>query len=276
MIIFLMILILVLALFYWNAVAGGYWPFDGMALTDTGVFGDSWGAFTSIFSALGFCGVLWTIKLQIDATKKLEKDAIKKEEFERIRDFETSFFNMLNLLQIIIKDMRIESGDLKSKREGRSVVMYFYLKFKRRVTNKLSLTSLGVDDLKDVDIEYERERLQNEYDIYFLDRSGNLSHYYRFLYNIFKFIHDAKIDDGAKQKYAKILRAQISNYELLILFYNGKSKHGEKFEKYFKEYAVFDNLPVYKLCSNAHVLFYSRECWGDNSDAIDIISIFEG
>lgn len=89
---------------------------------------------------------------------------------------------------------------------------------------------------------------------------------------MFKFISDAAIDDDSKKKYANILRAQISNYELLILFYNGNATHGRNFKKYFDAYAVLDNLPVDKLISNVHVLFFDKKAWGNNSAAL---SVFE-
>jgi len=95
--------ILFFAYLYGDAIFHSSWPFENMSLADTGTFGDSWGAFTSIFSALGFCGVLWTIKLQSTATKHFELESKKRECSERLRDFENSFFNMLNILQVIIK-----------------------------------------------------------------------------------------------------------------------------------------------------------------------------
>ncbi|MDA8481396.1 putative phage abortive infection protein, partial [Citrobacter sp. Awk 4] len=82
----------------------------------------------------------------------------------------------------------------------------------------------------------------------------------------------SSIDDNSKKKYANILRAQLSNYELLMLLYNGNSKNGLKFKEYFNEYAVMDNLPVDKLISDAHVFFIEEKAWGDNHDALLLFS----
>ncbi|NWC66225.1 hypothetical protein, partial [Cedecea sp. P7760] len=129
-------LILISAFFvfgYGYAISHDVWPFEGMDANQRGVFGDSWGAFTSIFSAMGFCGVLWTIKLQMDATKKLEDDAGRREQAEIVRDFENSFFNMLNILQEIIRDMKVSNSEKKNVAEGRHIFLYFYKSFKKIV-----------------------------------------------------------------------------------------------------------------------------------------------
>lgn len=267
---FLMLATVVMATVYGSAILNGTWPFEGMQLADTGIFGDSWGAFTSIFSALGFCGVLWTIKLQRDATKQIELDSRKRDKSEQIRDFENSFFNMLNILQTIIKDMRVGDDGKKINKEGRSVFTYYYSRFKNECIKKEPIEIIAFLDKADFSLKKEMEMLSRFYGYYFRGRSGNLSHYYRFIYNMFKFIHESTLNNSEKKKYANILRAQISNYELLMLCYNGNTRHGLKFKEYFNEYAVFDNLPVDKLVSDVHVLFYDKKAWGENEDALSI------
>lgn len=258
--------IVLMATAYGSAILNGTWPFDGMLLTDTGVFGDSWGAFTSIFSALGFCGVLWTIQLQRHAMKQIEMDSRKRDKSEKIRDFENSFFNMLNILQTIIKDMRIGGDGKKLDKEGRAVFTYYYSRFKGECIKKENIELIAFLDKHSFSVNKEMEKLSRLYKHYFSGRSGNLSHYYRFVYNMFKFIHESALEGTEKKKYANILRAQISNYELLMLFYNGNTTHGTRFKEYFNEYAVFDNLPIDKLISDIHVLFYDKKAWGDNVD----------
>lgn len=235
-----------------------------------GTFGDSWGFLTSIFSAFGFCGVLLTLKLQNDSMDKIERDARLKEESDKIRDFENSFFSMLNLLQVIINDMKIGSGSQKGTYLGRAVFTYQYGKYRAFANVDSILDSEG--ELKKESLDMESEVFSTSFDEYFESRSANFSHYYRFLYNIFKFITDANVPLESKKKYASILRAQISNFELLILFYNGNTKVGKNFKEYFEKYAVFDNLPVSKLINKHHVLFFNVKTWGDNKEAIELIN----
>ena len=53
--------------------------------------------------------------------------------------------------------------------------------------------------------------------------NSDLGHYFRNLYHIFKFIKNSEEKD--KNGYASILRSQLSNDELLLLFYNGISDY---------------------------------------------------
>lgn len=234
-----------------------------------GTFGDSWGFLTSVFSAFGFCGVLLTLKLQSDSMKRLERDARLKEESDKIRDFESSFFSMLNLMQVIINDMKIRGGSHKGTLLGRSVFTFQYGKYS--AFSDIDSIMVSENNINKESLAEEGEIFSASFDEYFESRSANFSHYYRFLYNIFRFITEANIPKESKKKYASILRAQISNFELLLLFYNGNTKIGENFKEYFECYAVFDNLPVSKLINKHHVLFFSPKTWGNNKEAIDII-----
>ncbi|WP_228306209.1 putative phage abortive infection protein, partial [Klebsiella aerogenes] len=264
------LLMLISAIFgigYGYAISHDVWPFEGMDANQRGVFGDSWGAFTSIFSAMGFCGVLWTIKLQMDATKIIEDDSRKREEAEKIRDFENSFFNMLNILQTLIKDMRVENSSGKTLAEGRHVFLYFFRRFKKEIRQKYGIL-LDFELSDEIEVKKASLRMSNEYRFYFRNRAQNLSHYYRYIYNMFKIIHESDLTSVNKKKYANILRAQLSNYELLMLFYNANFVHGRKFETYMNSYAILDNLPAEKLINKKHVAFYDKKAWGENYDAL--------
>lgn len=244
--------------------------FGELDFTQSGTFGDSWGALTSVFSALGFCGVLWTLKTQNDSIRKVEDENSRKEINELKRDFENSFFNMLNLLQVIINDMKVVNKNTKViNAEGRGVFLYFFKSFRRKVLSEGEYRVSKKNNARE--LKNIVSTLGGKYSSHFQSRSQNLSHYYRFLFNIFKFIDEADIDDVSKKKYANILRAQISNYELIMLFYNSLTIEGEKFKYYFVKYEVLDNLPVIKLIYQNHVLLVDKACWGDNNLALDII-----
>ncbi|HGU9822323.1 TPA: putative phage abortive infection protein [Enterobacter cancerogenus] len=258
---------LCLIVLYGYALFNDLWFFEGMDSSEKGVFGDSWGAFTSIFSALGFCGVLWTLQLQREATQKIEMDSLKRDESEKLRDFENSFFNMLSILQTLIKDMRVENSSGRKLAEGRHVFLYFYKNFKKEVRQKNG-RRLDFNTNDYLDVQQASLLMSNEYRIYFKNRAQNLSHYFRYVYNMFKFIHESELCNVDKKKYANILRAQLSNYELLMLFYNANFVHGKKFIVYVNSYAIMDNLPVEKLIYKKHVAFCDKAAWGDNYDAL--------
>jgi hypothetical protein len=49
-----------------------------------------------------------------------------------------------------------------------------------------------------------------------------------------------------------LLRAQLSDYELLLLLYNWQSGHGKYFIQYVERYALMDNLPKERLLKQEH------------------------
>jgi hypothetical protein len=83
----------------------------------------------------------------------------------------------------------------------------------------------------------------------FKGHSAHLAHYYRHLYQTVKFVayqDETKISYSEKRKYLRILRAQLSNQEQTLLFYNWKSKFGHNWEnqtnKFFTDYRMIHNI----------------------------------
>ncbi|SIO33385.1 Putative phage abortive infection protein [Chryseobacterium scophthalmum] len=81
----------------------------------------------------------------------------------------------------------------------------------------------------------------------FEGHENNLGHYYRHLYHTVKFVvnYDNKIIDYTnKRKYLQLLRAQLSNFEQVMLFYNWVSGYGKAWEdnKFFSDYRMIHNL----------------------------------
>jgi len=71
----------------------------------------------------------------------------------------------------------------------------------------------------------------------------NLGHYFRSFYHILNFI-EASAPPNLRKMYAKILRAQLSYPELLLLAFNGLSQYGEdKLKPVMEKYAMLEQLP---------------------------------
>lgn len=74
-------------------------------------------------------------------------------------------------------------------------------------------------------------------------------HYFRHLYRIMTFIDESTFLDkdskyiDERYRYASILRATLSPYELVFLFYNGLSYNGNiKFKDLIEKYSLLNNL----------------------------------
>jgi hypothetical protein len=73
-----------------------------------------------------------------------------------------------------------------------------------------------------------------------------ISSYMRNIYNAIKFIDTSNVlDNPEKLSYIKILRSQLSNPELYILYFNIRSRFGLNWIKndYIKKYQLFTNIP---------------------------------
>ena len=74
-----------------------------------------------------------------------------------------------------------------------------------------------------------------------------LGHYYRQLFQTVKFVAQREfLSYEEKRKYLRILRAQLTNYEQVMLFYNWKANFGSKWEnkenKFFTDFRMIHNI----------------------------------
>ena len=242
-------------------------PADGKPKReDVGVFGDSAGLLNAFFSFLAFMAVVVTMYLQS------RRDGQDKQNGARVL-FEQEFFAMVGMLENIVSHLRFSdkqvaemsklasqlASDLMKKYypgmahqkddedeepqpvivEGRDVFRYLY-----EDRENFSLLSC-VNKNKDL-----RETTESQE--YCFD--GTLDHYFRYLYRILKHIDESKLldklDDPQKEReyYAHLLRAQLSNYELKMLFYNGLlGENPTTIKILIERYAMFNNLRAWEL-----------------------------
>lgn len=91
-------------------------------------------------------------------------------------------------------------------------------------------------------------RLDNYYP--FNGHQSRLAHYFRHLFQTIKYIDNQDfLTTVEKKHYAKTLRAQLSNHELAIFFYNSISILGKEWSEnketdFIKEYELIKNLPL--------------------------------
>ena len=152
---------------------------------------------------------------------------------------------MMQLQQQIVNDLHLQTTAFSGKRDeygrqetiekelrGREVIRYIY---------EVARTRIGNEGLRIYPNIAYRELLD---------------HYFRHLYTILRFVDetdvfvpigDEKQDDNFewKQKYhyTTIVRATLSRYEMLILYYNGLSEFGrDKLKQLIETYALLDNI----------------------------------
>ena len=89
---------------------------------------------------------------------------------------------------------------------------------------------------------------------------GRLDHYFRHLYHIFKYISETGFTDKEKYRYASIVRSNLSQYELVLLYYNCLSPNGlEKFKPLVEDYALLNNLRANLLAKEEERRLYKQK-----------------
>lgn len=201
----------------------------------------------------GTTGVLFTLAgiagLIIAYLVQREQINNQKEEIERnkIKDeiilFENNFFRLLDLTRNIVKEMGIKIPDsLISKYRNGSVkgqesfrILYDDLKLNYCIGDFKSTSNSH-----DLDIKYQ---------IFIDEHIGTLGHYFRSLYHIFKLIYSKRfilLED--EFYYAHLVRAQLTNDELKLLFFNCLSNIAKvnyenmNFKFIVERYSIFEHL----------------------------------
>ena len=253
----------------WGALVVGAWlasPFvvKGMAgeSGQAGTFGDSFGALTSLFTGLAFVGLIVTLrqqKAQIAMQRedlKLQRDEMvaaraelsgQKEQMElqnqslKQQMFEQTFFNLLNVFNQYIVDL-VENGPLLSgePKRGRDQlgrilvdlidVAYRFDEIKEGKRVEVVRTSTEMMELT------VRSFLSN-----YFHHADDLNSYFRLLYNILKLVDQSGVDQ--KKTYTNILRAQLTDSELLLIALNCACADAVKLQTLVERYDVLKHLP---------------------------------
>lgn len=243
---------LVVIVFFLSSLSKSYTVLGGqpLALTETGQVGDFIGG---VVGALwSFTGVLlFYMSLRLQRKEfELQRDELSqtREEFKnqnntlRLQRFENTFFNLISLHHQIVNsiDFDIYEGKKYNSRSlseqgklsqelnlitlrGRDVFKHHYIQFSNEI-------------MENHDIKYTMKKYMEYWDLVQTD----FGHYFRNLYRIVKIVDETEFytyeDLGGKSnvnsneyntknfevryRYISMLRAQLSDYELLWLFYN--------------------------------------------------------
>lgn len=71
--------------------------------------------------------------------------------------------------------------------------------------------------------------------------------YFRTLYRICQIIDESDCENEKKVEYFKILRAQLTDSELILMRYNAMTPIGHKFTTYINKYNILKHIPIFML-----------------------------
>lgn len=251
-----------------------------------GTFGDKFGAVNALFSGLAFAGLIITLLYQKEELK-LQREELaqtreelngQKQEFEiqnqtlKRQRFENTFFNMLSLQQEIVSNLSYEWIFISNYNFSLSEVQK-----PTKTKNTYNGREVFEAIFEYVDIENKSHRkyrygIRNYIESFGIDDFVNIislsrfDHYFRHLYHIFKYVDTSDlIEDDERYDYTSIIRSQLSDYELVMLFYNCLSENGkDKFKPLIEKYTIFNNLRDDLLVKSEHKIKYNESAYNRN------------
>ena len=175
---------------------------------------------------------------------ELQHRQVKEESARRVRlDFETTFFQLLHRFSEVVADLRFEFDLLdpdpqthqpyrRVVKEGREAIRMMVIYFEKNSKTHPQPTGIPI-------ATYYEELYRDFYN----EWQHELGIYFRTLYHIFKLVHTSTLSSAERARYASIARAQLSAYELGLIFYNGLWDEGrEGFKPLIQRYGILKHL----------------------------------
>lgn len=106
-------IITMLGIFF--AFYAGLFPLYGNNLSEHGQFGDSFGVLNSLFTGLGFGGLVVTLVLQQSQIRQQEKQIEAQQKSEATRHFEETLYNLLDIYQVTLDELSNRKGNLRRR-----------------------------------------------------------------------------------------------------------------------------------------------------------------
>lgn len=217
------------------------------------------GTLNPLLTFLTFVGVLVSIFLQrmelslSRAELKRSADALEKQiESIEAQNFETTFTQLLQSLNSLTDSIDLRNPNTDAVTSGKDCFRVFYTRLNKKYRSNLKKAVKNHSNLETLRLSYQN---------FWKENHQELGHYFRFLYNVYRFLDSSS---AAQDYHFKLLRAQLSDHELLLIFYNCHSKAGRNFVDMATKYEIFDNMPTVLLLEDSHIELMDRCAFGNN------------
>jgi len=188
----------------------------------------------------------------------------------KLQQFESTFFNSMNLFTNLVENItyyhyidfvrQLENNNLQPEiYKGSDCFKSFYSELENIYFDKVRSYILSKDNI--IVVNYDKydfpekiiQELTNDaYKVFFEEYQSSLGHYFRTMYNIIRFVDNQKVKNP--KYYTNLIRAKLSTYEHLILFYNAHSIYGrEKFKPLIEKYSLLNNMHENLLFDKRHL-----------------------
>jgi hypothetical protein len=204
-------------------------------------FGDMFGAVSALFSGLAFAGIILTILLQRDELRLQREELVltrnelkgQKEQLQlqnetlKKQQFEATFFQMLRVFR--------EQADNCDEAARRASFAGGFEGMANRIGTRCA------ERRRTAPSESVTEAISSAYDSVYGNMENCLGPYFRILFSIIELVDQSAIED--KKRYSNIVRALLSQSELVVLCFDGLSRYGrEKLKPLIEKYALLKHL----------------------------------
>ncbi len=225
-----------------------------------GEWGDFFGGFVNpLLTFLTFMGLLITIFVQQTelresrAEMKRSADAlVEQSKSLKRQNFESTFFQMLTIHNTIVNSIDLVDKEGKTFK-GRDCFSIFYTRLNKIYRANKDKAQGRYD---------ERNVINLSYQLFWKQHQTELGHYFRYLYNLVRLVKDEGFQAGP---YLRLVRAQLSDQELLLLFYNCISDNGGNFTPLVEEFNLLNNMPRIRLLDKKHENFIAPAAFTNDS-----------
>ncbi len=156
--------------------------------------------------------------------------------------FKLQLFECIDFVKIVVKE---ENLSLKNEEIIDIAYMIFYYGFNKEYDNFTKNLFKNYPEQLIAKLFYNRNIFNKDHKIGRTNQTS-LSSYFRNLYNMIIYIDQNKdLLDSQKKNYIKILRAQLSNPEQCLIYFNVMSRFGKKwrYNQLIEKYQLIKNIP---------------------------------
>lgn len=211
-----------------------------------GTYGDFIGGlFGTVIAGYALILMIRTLQKQIDSNLQVEESNLKvldetsaqrkemafQTDVAKRQLFDAQFNVFLKQYQDALDSYESPSGKSKGKKRVEEIVRTYRRRpfdYKTTYMKRCKSAASRFDEL------YVRNR-------------HYMSVHLRTLYQVFKFISKAEIDEDTRLLYAKIVRGQLSEPEMFLIRYNCYSYYGRKMQKYCNQYNLLKHVSLMGL-----------------------------
>ncbi|MFJ5480220.1 putative phage abortive infection protein [Pectobacterium carotovorum] len=165
-----------------------------------------------------------------------QRDVLKEQsKTSRTQQFESNFYSLIDIYTRIRNDILLSSNNIM-----------------KEVNRNISVTGEKSRDIKD-----NVELISGKYSSFYYLNKDKISHYLKTIYRLYKVIDEQDdLDEKKKYFYSKIIRSQLVDEELFLIYYNSRSEYGKNFRQLILKYNI---LKHFTLTSKAEFVFFKCE-----------------